>query len=96
MSYHGLSNWPPVWTWRGGARGDGHPLGEVGTLREVFLSHVDPRSRLYVIIEHDGEEYMGALLFDDETFCRQIYELLSRQPGSRILDIGNLEAGHLA
>jgi len=35
--------------------------GEVGVLRD-FLSRVEPCSNVYLIIEHEGEEYMGALL----------------------------------
>lgn len=27
-----------------------------------FLSRVEPCSNVYLIIEHEGEEYMGALL----------------------------------
>lgn len=62
-----------------------------GRLREVYLSKIEPCSQIYMIIEHETEEYMGALLFSDSTFCRQVYELLSNQCGSRIADIGSLD-----
>lgn len=93
MSYRRLSNWPPVWTWRGGGQGNKQPRGEVGVLREVYLSKIEPCSQIYMIIEHETEEYMGALLFSDSTFCRQVHELLSKQCGSRIADIGSLDIG---
>ncbi len=91
MSYRGLRNWPPIWTWRGGEGTDHRPRGEIGILRDVFLSRVEPRSRIYLIIEHENEEYMGSLLFVDPTFCAQICELLNKHRGSRVADLGNLD-----
>lgn len=98
MTYRGISNWPPVWTWRGGAQGspDTLPLGEVGALKEVFLSEIEPRARIYLINEYQGEEYIGCLLFTDATFCGQIWEVLRTHCGSQIADIGELDASHLA
>src|SRR5687767_13394363 len=75
MSYRGIDNWPPVWTWRGGAENI-RPKGEVGILRDLFLSRMEQRSRLFLIMEHQKQEYMGCLLFNDSTFCAQICELL--------------------
>jgi len=95
MSYRGLSNWPPVWTWRGGAGEDKRPRGEIGILRDVFLSQVEPRTRLYLIMEHERAEYMGCLLFNDATLCRQICELLDKHRGCPIADIGSLDVGYL-
>ena len=54
-------------------------IGEIGTLKEVFLSKIEPRARIYLITEYRGQEYMGALLFMDATFCGRIAELLRRQ-----------------
>jgi hypothetical protein len=95
MSYRGLCNWPPIWTWRGGEGVDRQPRGEVGVLRDVFLSQVEPRSRIYLIIEHEKEEYMGSLLFTDATFCAQICELLDKYRGSRVAELGNLDLDEL-
>ena len=91
MSYRGISNWPPSWTWRGGDENI-RPKGEVGILRDVFLSRVEPKSRLFLIIEHEQQEYMGCLLFNDCTFCGQICELLKAQCGRTIAEIGSLDA----
>jgi hypothetical protein len=95
MSYRGLSNWPPAWTWRGGQENK-PATGEIGVLRDVLRSMVEPCSRVYVIVEHEGEEYMGALLFDDAPFCSQVHDLLAKHCGSRIADIAHLDVSHLA
>lgn len=90
MSYRGLNNWPPTWTWRGGQENI-KPKGEVGILRDVFLSQVEPSSRLFLIMELEEQEYMGCLLFTDCTFCSQIYELLKDHCGATIAEVGNLD-----
>jgi len=94
MTYRGLPNWPPVWTWRGGGAGDKRARGEVGILRDAFLSRIEPKSRLFLIIEHENEEYMGCLLFSDTSFCGQIYELLKDSCGWHITDIGSTNVAH--
>jgi hypothetical protein len=95
MSYRGLANWPPVWTWRGGGAENRRVRGEVGVLKDVILSAVEPRSRIFLIVEHENEEYMGCLLFSDSRFCDQIFQLLKDHSGQRIIDIGSLDVGHL-
>lgn len=95
MSYRGVPNWPPIWIWRNGERDKQPPKGEVGVLREVFESRVQPSLRIFLIVEYESEEYMGCLLFGDLTFCNQVYALLTQHCGHRIQDIGSLFAGHL-
>src|SRR5882724_4009476 len=72
----GIVNWPPIRIWTGGERNK-RPRGEVGVLIKVELSLLDPR-RLFLTIQYNNSEYMGCLLFDDATFCRDIYHLLKR------------------
>jgi len=96
MSYRGLNNWPPIWTWRGGEGENRRPRGEVGILKDVFLSRIEPRSRLYLIMEYEHTEYMGCLLFNDPTLCGQICELLNKYRGSPISDIASLDVSYLA
>ena len=98
MSYRGVNNWPPAWTWRGGLKEgpDTLPRGEIGTLKEVFLSRVEPHVRIYLISEHRDAEYMGCLFFMDATFCGQVFDLLSAHRGAPIADIGKLDVSHLA
>lgn len=81
--------WPPVWVGIGAARGT-VPRGEVGRLKEARLYASKPR-RIFMIMEYDRAEYTGALLFDDDVFCEQVYKLLQRCYGLRILEIGNLD-----
>lgn len=95
MSYRGLNNWPPVWTWKGGHDNQHHPRGEIGYLRDVFLSRVQPRSRVFLIMEHEGQEFMGGILFTDIQFCGQIYALLKNRCGTSIEEISGLDIGHL-
>jgi hypothetical protein len=95
MSYRGLGNWPPVWTWRGGKGENKRPQGEIGVLRDVLSSQVQPSSRIYLIMQCEGEEYMGCVLFNDSAFCSQICELLKRNCGKPLSEIGSLEIGHL-
>jgi hypothetical protein len=90
MTYRGINNWPPVWTWRGG-RENIKPQGEVGVLQDVFLSNVVPHSRIFLIVAHNEEEYMGCVLFTDYTFCGQIYQLLKAHCGNTIGEIGSLD-----
>jgi len=72
----GIVNWPPIRIWTGGERNK-RPRGEVGVLIKVELSLLDPR-RLFLTIQYNHSEYTGCLLFDDATFCRDIYHLLKR------------------
>jgi hypothetical protein len=65
----GIVNWPPIWIWTGGERNE-RPRGEI-VLIKVELSLLDPR-RLFLTIQYNDSEYMGCLLFDDATFCRDI------------------------
>ena len=95
MNYRGLRNWPPIWTWRGGPGENNGPRGVVGILRDVFLSRVEPRSRVYLIMEHENSEYMGCLLFNEPKICEQICELLTKHFGSSISDIGDLDLSYL-
>jgi len=104
MSYRTLANWPPVWTPRrrkDGAVGAIVPVraslrGEIGTLREVFVSTGVRPPRIYLIVTHEGSEYIGSLLFDNALFCQQIYEFLKKQIGKTISETGKLDVSHLA
>lgn len=41
MSYKGIPNWPPIWTWTDGVENT-RPRGEIGILKGVALSKVQP------------------------------------------------------
>ena len=90
MSRRGARNWPPVWTWIGGKENK-RPKGEVGVLSDVRLCTVEPRDRCFLTMQYRGSDYMGSLLFDDPSFCRGIFTLLSNQVGRSIEYIGGLD-----
>jgi hypothetical protein len=52
---------------------------------------VPPTTRIFLIVEHEDNEYMGCLLFDDPSFCRDIFRILQTYRGSTIRDIGSLD-----
>jgi hypothetical protein len=93
MSYHGLRNWPPEWTWVDG-QPDKHPRGEIGMLQSVVISHAQPPPRCFLYIEHEGSSYMGCLLFDDHNFCREVVRLLERCCNRSIAEIGGIDVSH--
>ena len=91
MSYGGIHNWPPIWTSTvTGVRSFGR---ELGVLKSARLLEHSP-AKCYLIVEHEKLTYMGCLMFDDMTFCKQIYELLQFHIGRSIADIGNIELSH--
>src|SRR5262245_13795597 len=96
LSYRGLPNWPPSWVQTDGLRDIATPtlIGEVGTLTQVLLSRIEPRTRCFLLIDFKEQPYMGTLLFDDATFCRQVHGLLQQHLGESIRQIGNLDVSH--
>jgi hypothetical protein len=92
MSYHGVPNWPPTWTWIDG-REDKHPKGEIGTLSAVVLSN-GKIDRCFMLIFHEESSYMGCLLFDNKIFCHQIAKLLQAHCNRLIAEIGSIDLAH--
>jgi hypothetical protein len=89
MSYRTVPNWPPAWTWIGGAE-DQKPEGEVGTFKELsYWPH--QLNKCFLIIDHERAAYMGSLLFDDTSFCREIIFILKNCMGWSIEQIGDLD-----
>lgn len=87
MRYHGSPNWPPVWT----IIGPNHKVlrGEIGVLVDAYANSIGSNI-CFVVIEVGAERYLGALLFDDRAFCRQILSLLQSETGHSIREIGSL------
>jgi len=93
MSYHGASNWPPVWMWMG--RGENkYPKGEVGILSKIWFSRIQPGSRFVLHMESEGSDYTGVLLFDDPWFCREVFKLLSNNLSRSLKEIGDLNMAY--
>ena len=93
MRYKGVPNWPPAWTWTDGLENK-RPQGEIGVLKAVALSNVQPADRCFLYIEHEGSAYIGCLLFNDSTFCDQVANLLQSQCNRPISEIGSLDLSH--
>jgi len=102
MAYRGQKNWPPVWLWTG--RGENkHPHGEVGVLKEVHIVVADPLApanprpyyRVYLFMDYRKSSYVGCLLFDDASACRQIGEILKNNCGKSLEEIGAIDLSQL-
>jgi hypothetical protein len=95
MSYVGMRNWPPAWLWRGGSD-DTMPTGEVGLLKDVILSDIDPPTRCFLVMQHMGAEYVGCLSCENSAFCREIYRVLSDHCGNPIDEIGDVDISYVS
>jgi hypothetical protein len=94
ISYRGAHAWPPTWLWRDGeTKKDVH--GEIGILKEIIPSLITPIDRLFLIVEHERNEYLGCLVFTDRDFCQQILDLLQAHQGRTIEYIGGLDLSQL-
>jgi hypothetical protein len=93
MSCLGMRNWPPAWLWRDGSE-DTRPNGEVGLLKNVILSDIDPPTRCFLVMQHMGSEYIGCLSFGDSTFCREIARVLRDHCGNSIHEIGDIDINY--
>jgi hypothetical protein len=93
MMFRGKRSWPPEWLWRHGYD-DTHPRGEVGILKDVIPSAT--ACGCFLIMEHCGAEYIGALLLTDPGFSREIARLLVRSSGKTIREIGEIDLTHSA
>jgi hypothetical protein len=88
MRYRGVPSWPPTWTWTGGLENQ-HPGGEIGILKAIELSHVQPAC--FLSIHHEGSSYLGCLPFDDDKFCRYVAQFLENYCHHSIAEIGSLD-----
>src|SRR5215831_1721853 len=94
MSYRGVRSWPPTWTWIADPTKN-YAHGEVGTLKSVALSRTLPANRCFLYVDHQGSSYVGCLIVDDPSFCREIVKLLQTHCNHSIDRIGSLDLSHL-
>jgi hypothetical protein len=90
LFYKGFPSWPPMWAWRDGNK-YAHAVGEVGVLKQVIPPTMDPWDRCFLIIEHDDQEYMGILLVEDSSLCREVYKVLVEHCGEPIQQIAEID-----
>jgi hypothetical protein len=91
LAYRGICAWPPYWLWTAGYDNT-HPRGEVGILKAVLRCKA-PQG-CFLIMEHCGAEYVGALLLDDSAFCQEIFEVLNQNLGNTIHEIGDIDLSY--
>ena len=93
MSYCGVPNWPPVWT-QARKKGVKTLKGEVGILTNA---HCNPLSSnmCFLVINHEGESYVGSLMFDNHPFCKLVEQLLISHLNRPIKEIGDVDVSHL-
>jgi hypothetical protein len=90
MSYHGAPSWPPSWVWTNGIENK-RPRGEVGILKAVSLSKIQPANRCYLYIDHEASSYIDCLLVEEIAFCRHLEEVLRFCCNRPIAEIGSLD-----
>src|SRR5215467_903953 len=91
LSYRGVSSWPPTWVGWNSKQLD-QSKAETAVLKDVTLSTT--ALRCYVMIEHEGDEYLGALLFEDHNSCLRIYHLLLSHRGEVIRKVSEIDVPH--
>ncbi|MGB7952226.1 MAG: hypothetical protein WCH75_31455 [Candidatus Binatia bacterium] len=94
ITYRGLRSWPPVWTWVGGTD-NSHPTGELGILKEVKPSKIEPADRMFLYMDHENGSYLGCLLVENSAFCSQVVTLLQSYSGRPIREIGDLDLSYM-
>ncbi len=89
---HDRSIWPPIWTNTRLNKKD-KPRGEVGILRQVLMNETFD-TQCFLMIEYNGNQYMGCLNFSQAGFCKQICAILELMIGRSLTDIGDLDLSH--
>ena len=46
-------------------------------------------------VDYEGSSYIGCLLVDDQTFCRQMINVFQAHYHSPIIEIGSLDLSYL-
>jgi hypothetical protein len=47
-----------------------------------------------LVIDYEGETYVGALIFESHAFCQQVTDLLWSQMNRSIKEIGDLDLSY--
>ena len=92
MCYGGLRNWPPVWIAADPTIGR-VIAGEVGILRHIEYN-ARYNTRCLLLVEYDGEIFIGTLRFDDIAFCSLFANTLKNHTSRSVGDIGRLDFLH--
>ncbi len=71
--------------------GDKNLNGEIGLLKKVEISQIEPPTYLFLIMEHQGSCYLNTMMIKDSKFCRQVHFVFQQQIGQTIQKIGDSE-----
>jgi hypothetical protein len=93
MSFCSLRNWPPNWAWVEGEK-KARVSGEVGRLVKIVPSLLED-GPLYLTMEHEGNRYIGVLLFDDRILRGRVCDFLRNFCGYTIAEIGSVDSQSL-
>ena len=88
LNYRGTPSWPPPWT----RTKDDRVLtitGEVGVSIYVHSNPLQSR-KCFLVINHEGLDYVGTLVFEDRENCRKVIDLLRMNLNRPIKEIGDL------
>jgi hypothetical protein len=69
--------------------------GEIGILKNVIGRDLGRSTKCFLIIEHEGEQYVGTLLTSTPSDCASISQFLSLHSGRSIREIGDLDVSHM-
>ena len=62
---------------------------EIGRLKNILPN--SNSDRCFLLIEHEGEGYIGCLFFEDAIFCSQIISIIKTHIGRTIKEVGDLD-----
>jgi hypothetical protein len=96
MKFRTAQSWPPSWIilHRDSHREVTVLRGEIGLLKDVLYYSRLP-TQIFLIMTHEGSEYMSVILFDDPSFCEDVARHLDGCRGMSIEAIGAFEIDKL-
>jgi hypothetical protein len=93
LSHSTISAWPPIWVSLDGGNIT-RLTGEIGILKEVRMDELK-QDKCFLVIEYNGLKFTGCIMFNDRSFCQQMYRLLVDHCGRAIHDIAVLDLAQL-
>jgi hypothetical protein len=89
FSHSATPTWPPIWVSLANGKIT-RVTGEVGILKEVRIDEIN-QDKCFLVIDHNDLKFTGCLMFNDRSFCLQMYHLLLDHCGDTIHDIAELQ-----
>ena len=90
VCFHRTRSWPPVWTNVSEGKHQKKQIhGELGTLSTAYITRGNQKT-CFVTMEYQSETFVGAIMLEDDLFCKQICLFLNKNIGRPIATIGSL------